>query len=249
MTTLEKQKTRRVRRRKGDENPFFDNPPLPGKKYFIASLVSPDNERQKCSVHSFKLHDMCGDGVDEEADRKLIEKLCERYRNMDPDFDVFVGTTGKWMAWVTDPLKAEDVQYVEQQQTELMRQKRKENEKVDKGFGKEVKDAMEGNMEDVQNKRRLAGKSEPAVVVWYKMRQIEEVIKARRNELADLQDIFYKRYTKEERKEAQKADLPLSKPAPMHFNSMAGVDDDSSSSDDEEGDGSDDEGSDDEDSK
>ena len=219
MSSLPQKK--RVRRKKGDPNPFFDNPTIPGKKYFLASLISPDTKRQKGDVHAFKIHDMC--------DEEDIPRLSKKYRDMDPDFDVFCNPVGIWMPWVTDPLHAKDVEYIDKQVTELLREKRNENEQVNTGFGKKVKDIMEENIQDSTDQKRLVSKSEPAVSVWYKMRQLEEVIKQRRNEMEALQEIFHNRYTKEERKEAKKADLPISKPAPMHFSTMAGLEDDSES--------------------
>lgn len=202
--------------RQPKKNPFIDNPPLPGKIWFLVSLVSRHTTRQRGDVDGFKVHDVC-DTLEE------AEVLAQKYRRIDPDFDVFVQAVGKWIPWVSDPLKAKDVQYCKDQLSELLSEKRQQHQIATKGFGKKVKDIMEDNANGIQRKRKT--KVEPAVAVWFKIRQLEEYIKARKNELEPLLELFHTRYSKEERKEAKLVDLPLSKPAPMHFNAMSGMED------------------------
>lgn len=216
-----------IRRKKIRANQgFLRNPPLPGKKFFLVSLVSPDNEQQKSDVHAFKIHDVCE--TREEADR-----LGAKYRNMDPRFNVYVQEVGVWLPWVTDPLHAEDVQYVDKKLNALLQETAKEADSVKKGFGKGIKDVMDERTDGKNIQKNLSSKNEPAVSVYFKQRQLEEVIKQRKLELENLTNIFHSRYSRAERQEAKKADLPLSKPTPMHFSSMAGLEEDEDSSDED----------------
>lgn len=188
-----------------------DNPPLPGKKYFLASMIAPD-ANQKHKVHAFKLHDVC---EDEDTGRAL----CKYHHQNDPDFDVFLGQVGKWCPWVWNPLDVQNVEYADQMMTDLIREHRMNKKKTDEFWQKEVSQNMkeiekgatkEGQME-------MANRKEPAVSLWYKIQQLEWTIKKRREELEALTEKFHTEYTKAERTRAKKTKMPESEPAPMHF--------------------------------
>ena len=82
---------------------------------------------------------------------------------------------------------------------------------------------VEQNLEQIrytgtkEGQEEAAKKKEPAVSIWFKRQQLEATIKKRRDELEALDDLFHTNYTKAERNEAKKAQLPLSEPLPMQY--------------------------------
>jgi len=188
-----------------------DNPPLSGKKFFLASMISPEG-RQKHPVHAFKLHDMCE--TEEEG-----RQLAELYREMDPDFDVLLGTVGKWCPWVFDPLEINNVEYANKELTDLIKSHRTNRLKMDEYWHKEhemnLNEIRKGNT--VEGQMEMANRKEPPEALYFKIRQLELTIKRRKDELDDLQERFHTEYTKVERNRAKKTNLPLSEPPPMQY--------------------------------
>lgn len=200
-----------------------DNPPLPGKKFFLASMISPEG-RQKGKVYGFKLHDMC----ETEEEGKM---LCEYYHKLDPDFDVYLGTVGKWSPWVFDPLDVGNVEYADKFMTQLLGEHRSSKRDMDVKWRHEVDQNMEHIRRGAtkEGQQEMSNRKEPAVSLWFKIQQLENTIKRRKNEQEALEEIFHTKYTKAERMEAKKAKLPLSEPAPMQYE-LLGSDPGSSSS-------------------
>lgn len=190
---------------------LHDNPPLPGKKYALISMISPES-RQSHQVHGFKIHDMCE--TEEEA-----RMLAKYYHDLDKDFDVYVCQGGKWCPWVWDPLAVTDVEYANKELTDLIKSHRMHTKEMDQHWKKE----HEKNLEEIrkgatkEGQLEMANRKEPAVSLWFKIKQIEQVIKRRKDELDNLQEVFHTQYKKDERNEAKKAKLPLSEPPPMQY--------------------------------
>jgi len=188
-----------------------DNPELPGKKFFLMSMISPES-RQAHKVHGFKIHDMC----ETESEGR---QLAEYYHNLDQDFDVLLGTVGKWCPWVWNTLDVPDVEYANKELTNLIKSHRMNKQNMDQkwksDFEKNVKEIEKANT--MEGQQALANRKEPVVSVWFKIKQIEQVIKKRKDELDGLLEIFHTQYTSEQRKEAKKAELPLSEPTPMQY--------------------------------
>lgn len=188
-----------------------DNPPLPGKKFALISMISPES-RQPHQVHGFKIHDMC----ETEEEGRMLAKY---YYGLDPDFDVYVCQAGKWCPWVWNPLEVADVEYANQELTNLIRSHRMHRKDMDLHWKQE----HEKNLQEIrkgatkEGQLEMANRKEPAVSMWFKIKQIERVIKRRKEELDNLQEIFHTQYRLDERKEARKAELPLSEPPPMQY--------------------------------
>jgi len=188
-----------------------DNPELADKKFYLCSMISPDST-QKHKVHSLKIHDVCA--TEEEG-----RALCEYYRRLDPAFDVYLGTVGKWSPWIWNALDVPNVEYANQFMTDLIREHRMNKSDMDTKWKHEV----EQNLEQIrytgtkEGQEEAAKKKEPAVSIWFKRQQLEATIKKRRDELEALDDLFHTNYTKAERNEAKKAQLPLSEPLPMQY--------------------------------
>lgn len=188
-----------------------DNPPLAGKKYFLMSVISPES-RQTHQVHGLKLHDMC----ETEEEGRMLAKY---YHDLDPDFDVLLGVVGKWCPFLFDTLDVPDVEYANKELTNLIKSHRMQRNTMDQSWKQE----HEKNIEEIRKANtkegqfELANRKEPAVSVWFKIKQIEQVIKRRKEELDALQEHFHTKYSKIERLEAKKAQLPLSEPSPMQY--------------------------------
>ena len=54
-------------------------------------------------------------------------------REIDPNFDVFVGPVGLWMPWEPEAYKTGRVEYLEQELNQLMHEKKNNDEKVNIG--------------------------------------------------------------------------------------------------------------------
>jgi hypothetical protein len=190
---------------------LHDNPPLPGKKLCLVSMISPES-RQKHDVYGFKLHDMCE--TEQEA-----EMLTKYYHNLDPDFDVYTCEVGKWCPWIWDPLSINNVEYANEFLTDLIRGHRVHQKQVDQHWKSEHQrkrgEIMKGATREGQ--LEMANRKEPAVSVWFKIKQIENIIKKRKEELEQLEEVFHMNYSKSDRIQAKKSDLPLSEPPAMQY--------------------------------
>lgn len=194
---------------------LHDNPPLPGKKFFLVSMISPESP-QKHDVHGFKIHDMCE--TEEEA-----KELGSYYRNLDPDFDVSVGVVGKWLPWLFDVMAVQNIEYANDQLTNLVKSHRTSKRSGDTTWREDV----DKHIEEIQKagtkegQEALAAQKEPAVSLLFKIKQLELTIKRRRNELENLQEVFHTQYNKEDRAAAKKVELPLSEPQPMQYTMLS----------------------------
>lgn len=196
---------------------LHDNPVLPGKKFSLISLVSPES-RQKNDVYAFKLHDVCGT-------REEAEALAEYYRELDKDFDVLIGSVGCWSPWIWDMNEIPDAKFADDRLTDLVkahRGKQTSDTKFRKQVDKHVDELKKASTKEGQE--ALANRKEPAVSLYYKIKQLEAIRKKRTRELEALNDKFHTEYTRKERNEAKKADLPISEPAAMDYTLLSTAD-------------------------
>ena len=200
------------RKGKGKISVLHDNPPLPGKKFYLVSMISPESP-QKHDTYGIKIHDMCE--TEEEG-----RDLCKYYHNLDPDFDVFLGAVGKWCPWVFNPLEVKNVEYANAQLTELVRSHRMNQSTGDR----EWRENVDKHLEEIQfagtkeGQEQMAATKEPAVSFYFKIKQMEHTIKRRKEELDNLLEVFHTKYNKTERMEAKRAKLPqFTEPSPMHY--------------------------------
>lgn len=188
-----------------------DNPELCGKKFFLVSMISPDST-QKHNVHGFKIHDMC----ENEDEGK---KLCEYYHKLDDDFDVYLGTVGKWLPWSFDPTQIPNAQYADDRLTDLIKghreQKLKSNEEWEKEFENSKEKIMyEGSKKGQEERSKL---NETPQAILFKISQIENVINTRTAELEKLKSFYVENYSEDERKQAESLEIPISQVAPMQY--------------------------------
>jgi hypothetical protein len=78
-------------------------------------------------------------------------------REVDPNFDVYVGPVGIWMPWEPDAYKTGRVEYLEDELNELMAKKKTNEDNAKDYFNKRVKDSKLKAMEDNKEKALAAG--------------------------------------------------------------------------------------------
>ena len=69
-------------------------------------------------------------------------------REIDPNFDVYVGPVGLWMPWEPDAYKTGRVEYLEEELNELMAKKKENEDKAKDYFDKRVKESKVKAIED-----------------------------------------------------------------------------------------------------
>ena len=196
-------------------NPLKDNPPLDNKKFFLASMVSPEG-RNKHDVYGFKFHDVA-------PTYKDAKNLVKRYHGMDPDFDVFIGTIGKWCPWVFNPDEIADQEYADSKLNELISEHRKHVASSNDQYHRDVQDHVQKIKQNStkEGQENAMKEKEHVVAVMFKIKQLKLHLKRRQEELQALEDIFHTKYTKEERNLAKKAKMPLVEPSPMQYSMMS----------------------------
>ncbi len=78
-------------------------------------------------------------------------------REVDPNFDVYVGPVGIWMPWEPDAYKTGRVEYLEDELNELMAKKKTNEDNAKDYFNKRVKDSKVKAMEENKEKALAAG--------------------------------------------------------------------------------------------
>lgn len=110
-----------------------EDTPIPGQLWVCISFLSPEGVKN-CSVRGLKVRGVYG--TRQEADNRAKE-----LQKVDPDFNVFVGEVGKWLAWDPDPNDVQDSVYQEKELNDLMKGYKDSLEKA-KQVQKERKDDM-----------------------------------------------------------------------------------------------------------
>jgi hypothetical protein len=194
---------------------LHDNPPIPGKKFFLCSMISPES-RQKHKVYAFKLHDMCED----EEDAKRLQRY---YHNLDSDFDILVGTVGKWGPWVFNSDDIPNIEFADNQLTDLVGAHRKQR----RGEEQEFHDRIDKHREGIQNTTSKEAQQEiqnelqeSSVQMLYRIKQLELVIKRREEELNSLKEVYSESYSEQERTDAELHEFPLTEPQLMYYDKL-----------------------------
>lgn len=195
---------------------LFDNPPLLGKKYVLMSMVSPDHPRQKGAVHALKIHDVCDD-------RSEADALAQYYRRLDPVFDIYVGYIGKFFPLVFN-VDDIDAEYADTQLNLLIKTHREKAKHQDQAFIEHVqkhtnKLATSTSKEAQEQISEL--KSETAIQMYYRIKQLELLVQRRKEELESMLEIFEEKYSEEDINEAKEksVNFPLAEISSYRFNS------------------------------
>lgn len=187
------------------------DPPIEGKKFAVISVVGPGNRRQPFPTFAYKIRDVC-------ATKEEAERRCEELSNYDR-FDTYALDVGQWVPMVDDPTLIPDAKYANTELNELISSYRQNKLDGDVRWQEEV----DRNLEQIrragtkEGQAELAKQKEHVASVLFKIRQLERTIKYRKDELEKLQDIYHQQYNKDERRAAEKMDMPLSEPVPMQY--------------------------------
>ena len=84
--------------------------------------------------------------------QKEAELRAKMLREVDPNFDVFVGPVGLWMPWDPEAYKTGRVEYLEEELNELMNKKNEHENKAKDYFNQRVKESKTKAIEE--NKRK-----------------------------------------------------------------------------------------------
>ncbi len=76
------------------------------------------------------------------------EMRAKLLREIDPNFDVFVGPVGLWMPWEPEAYKTGRVEYLEQELNDLMAKKKENEDKAKDYFEQRVKDSKKKAIEE-----------------------------------------------------------------------------------------------------
>tara|TARA_X000000368_G_scaffold229304_1_gene181052 strand:+ start:747 stop:1580 length:834 start_codon:yes stop_codon:yes gene_type:complete len=82
------------------------------------------------------------------ASQKEAEMRAKMLREVDPNFDVYVGPVGLWMPWEPDAYKTGRVEYLEDELNQLMSKKKENEDKAKDYFDKRVKEAKINAIEE-----------------------------------------------------------------------------------------------------
>lgn len=82
------------------------------------------------------------------ASQKEAELRAKMLREVDPNFDVYVGPVGLWMPWEPDAYKTGRVEYLEDELNQLMSKKKENEDKAKDYFDKRVKEAKINAIEE-----------------------------------------------------------------------------------------------------
>lgn len=130
-----------------------EDPALPGQLFVCVSFLSPEGIRN-CNIRGLKVRGVFA--TKEEADDHA-----KKLQEIDPDFHVFVGEVGKWLAWDPDP---NDPNYVKDQDY----------------YEKELQELMKGYKEQLQNSKKMQRQ-----VQEDKLKQVLEQENSKENKIKD----------------------------------------------------------------
>lgn len=184
--------------------------PIPGQNWACISIVSPVS-RQKADTFAIKLRGVA-DSLDD------AKRLAESIRNRDDTFDVYVAKVGAWLPLVFNDEEITDRNYTDSMLTEIISEHYKQREKSDLAFEERRVKALTQNAIDnsPEGIRRRNEQAESAVSVWYKIRQLEEILAVRQEELSALREKFSS-YSDFDRSEAESTALPEINVTPAGF--------------------------------
>lgn len=98
-----------------------EDPVIPGQEWFCVSFLSPKRARNTNSS-AFKFR---GAFATEDQARAHAENLS---KNIDPNFHIFIGQSGKWILYDPDAEKVKDQHYHEEELNNLMKMANEERE-------------------------------------------------------------------------------------------------------------------------
>ena len=122
-----------------------EDKPLPGQNWVCLSFLSPEGVRN-CKIRGVKVRGVFS--TKEEADRRAKELQDE-----DPDFHIFVGEVGKWLAQDPDPNSVPDQEYREKELNKLMKDYKASQAKAKAMEAERKNDLLQDAIVEERNRR------------------------------------------------------------------------------------------------
>jgi len=156
--------------------------PISGQKFCLLSFVSPTGN-QKSDINGLKVRGSFD--TLEEANKKANE-----LRSIDPDFDVYIASVGKWLPWYPDPKTIPDIQYQEEQLNQIVKGHKENQIKSKQHFEERKRDLMEQALEEgsKEGQAKLAEKPLHPLVVKQRLSETSETIIEIKEKLKELEN-------------------------------------------------------------
>lgn len=156
--------------------------PIPGQKFCLISFVSPTGN-QKCDVNGVKIRGSFD--TLEEANKRASE-----LRTIDPDFDIYVASVGKWLPWYPNPEKMPEVEYQEKELNTLVKGHKESQIKSKQHFEERKRMLMEQAIQEgtKEGQQALAEKPLHPVVVKQKLEETQNTIKELKKNIEELEE-------------------------------------------------------------
>lgn len=195
---------------------LHDNPQISGKQLFLVSMISPEGN-QKHKVHGFKLHDVC----ESEEEAKMLQQY---YHKLDPDFDILVGTLGKWVPWVFNVNDVPNLEYANDQLNTLVKTHRMTKKTEDKDWIDRIENHKK-NMENTTGKdaqeKIMEENKETSISMMFRIKQLELCVLRRKTELESLLHLYNEKFDNNEKSEAVAMVYPpLTEPSLMFYQEL-----------------------------
>lgn len=98
-----------------------EDPVIPSQQWLCISYLSPEGLKN-CKVRGVKVRGVYATYEEATARAKQLQEF-------DPNFDIFVGEVGKWMAWNPDPATSGNQEYANEKLNDLMKSYKTQLEK------------------------------------------------------------------------------------------------------------------------
>ncbi len=91
------------------------------------------------------------------ATQEEAELRCKMLRELDPNFDIFVGPVGEWLPWDPEAYKTGRVEYMEEELNQLAHEKSKNESLAKAAFEQRVKDSKQKAIDDNMRNAEKSG--------------------------------------------------------------------------------------------
>lgn len=126
-----------------------EDKPIDGQKYVLLSFLSPEGEGltgvANCKIRGLKVRGVFGDYEEAKA-------YCEKLRDTDGKFHVFIGEVGKWLPWDPNPDTAKEENYAEKELNNLMKNYNENREKAAKLYNARKDELLQKTLQEVDER-------------------------------------------------------------------------------------------------
>lgn len=117
------------------------------QKWVCISFLTPETiEMPDCNMRSVKIRGVYG--TEEQA-----KQQCQKLREIDPLFNIYVAPVGKWLPWCDDPSKADDAEYQEKELNKLMKSYQENQTRAKIHHEERKNDMIQKGIEDSESKK------------------------------------------------------------------------------------------------